>query len=156
MKLIPNFSQKDVKKDIELFLNVRLPLIEKSLNYIGIEFVKKARTSTKLTAKPPFTYPHESTGFYDHTANLRSSIGYVITKNRKKVRQDFQGEGEGKNTGLQKGLEIAKQYSGYALVVVAGMEYAVYVEAKGYDVISNSIPMKLEVETLIKNLTGLK
>jgi len=153
MKLIPQFTQKDVQKDIEIFLNARLPLIEDALNYIGMQFVSNARQNTKLQGK---TYPHAETGFYDHTANLRSSIGYVVTKNKRQVEKNFKGKGTGKRTGLSKALEIAQQHNGYVLSVVAGMEYAVYVEAKGYDVISNSAPLKSEVERIIKQFTGLK
>ena len=71
----------------------------------------------------------------DRTGNLRSSIGYLITHNGNIIQySDFkqvkQGS-EGTKTGKDFAMEIAKQFSSdYVLVVVAGMNYAEYVEAK--------------------------
>lgn len=70
----------------------------------------------------------------DRTGNLRSSIGYIITYKGNIVqysdfRQVKQGS-EGTKTGREFAEEISKQLSSeYALVVVAGMNYAEYVEA---------------------------
>lgn len=70
----------------------------------------------------------------DRTGNLRSSIGYIITYKGNIVqysdfRQVKQGS-EGTKTGKDFAEEIAKQLSNeYVLVVVAGMNYAEYVEA---------------------------
>lgn len=77
--------------------------------------------------------PQESSWF-DQSGNLRSSIGYVIVHNGKiikysgfnQVKQGIDGIKEGKELAV----ELAKQYtSGYALIVVAGMNYAELVEA---------------------------
>lgn len=77
--------------------------------------------------------PQESSWF-DQSGNLRSSIGYVIVHNGKiikysefnQVKQGTDGIKEGKELAK----ELAKQYtSGYALIVVAGMNYAELVEA---------------------------
>ena len=70
----------------------------------------------------------------DHTGNLRSSIGYAIFDyGMKQVESAFAAIGSG-STGSQEGrkmiADLAKEYSRvYALVVVAGMEYAGEVEA---------------------------
>ena len=71
----------------------------------------------------------------DQTGNLRSSIGYIITHNGNIVKHsDFQQVkqgSEGTKTGKDFATEIAKQFSNeYVLVVVAGMNYAEYVEAR--------------------------
>lgn len=77
--------------------------------------------------------PQESSWF-DQSGNLRSSVGYVIVHNGRiikysefnQVKQGTDGIKEGKELAK----ELAKQYtSGYALIVVAGMNYAEYVEA---------------------------
>lgn len=71
----------------------------------------------------------------DHTGNLRSSIGYAIFDyGRKQVESAFASIGNGSN-GSQEGrqmiADLAKEYSQvYALVVVAAMNYADFVEAK--------------------------
>jgi len=75
----------------------------------------------------------------DHSGNLRSSVGYLITMNGKPMVQggfqptnapDGKG-GEGQKVGQEYAESIASRYasSPIALVIVAGMEYAVYVEA---------------------------
>ena len=71
----------------------------------------------------------------DQTHNLRSSIGYGVAKNGHIVLESsfgvVSGGAEGSTTG--KGLleKLTTDYSKYryVLVVVAGMDYAVYVEA---------------------------
>lgn len=77
--------------------------------------------------------PQESS-WYDRSGNLRSSIGYVIVRGGKivtysefnQVRQGSDGIKEGKELAQ----ELAKKYTdGYALIVVAGMNYAELVEA---------------------------
>ena len=71
----------------------------------------------------------------DHTANLRSSIGYAVYDHGSKtIESAFTtlGNGaEGSSEGKKMIQELAKDYSRvYALVVVAGMNYADFVEAK--------------------------
>lgn len=69
----------------------------------------------------------------DHTGNLRNSIGYMILHDGRKVKEDFKAvvssgtEGVGKARAFAE--EIASKYpSGIVLIIVAGMEYAAYVE----------------------------
>lgn len=77
--------------------------------------------------------PQESS-WYDQSGNLRSSIGYVIVRDGKivtysKFNQVKQGS-DGVKEGKELAQELAKKYtSGYALIVVAGMNYAELVEA---------------------------
>lgn len=75
----------------------------------------------------------------DHTGNLRSSIGYMITRDGKPiVKGGFQptsapegNGGKGRQNGENYVDSLTSQYASYqlAMVVVAGMEYAIYVEA---------------------------
>ncbi|MEE9408268.1 MAG: hypothetical protein V3V28_09355 [Polaribacter sp.] len=97
-----------------------------TLRFVGEEFVNKARI----------------TGNYkDITGNLRSSIGYIILKDGKIIDKNFEGEKEGKNQGQKVAKEVAEQHpDGYVLIGVAGMQYAAYVEAKSFDVITGSAP----------------
>lgn len=89
--------------------------------------------------------------FTDRTANLRNSIGYIIVQDGRVILTSFSGntassEGYKGDAALahQKGLTYAQSVAqGYSpdrtyLIVVAGMEYAIYVEAKGYDVITGT------------------
>ncbi|MBR1526685.1 MAG: hypothetical protein IJ640_08505 [Prevotella sp.] len=82
--------------------------------------------------------------WYDHTSNLRSSIGYAIYDyGYKQIESAFEivkngqlGSAEGKRMVD----ELAKEYSNtFALVVIAAMNYAEYVEAiEGKDVLAST------------------
>lgn len=89
-------------------------------------------------------------GFTDRTGNLRSSIGYVVCKDGQPLNIAFEavkGGHEGVNTGQRLALQVAKDNAeGYTLIVVAGMNYAVYVESKGRDVLTSA---EKEAEKLI-------
>lgn len=70
----------------------------------------------------------------DQTGNLRSSIGYAIYDYGKKMMQSsfdtVLNGSEGSAQGKKFVEELASQFANvYALVVVAGMSYAAYVEA---------------------------
>lgn len=72
--------------------------------------------------------------WYDQTGNLRSSIGYAVYDYGVKQLQSafrtvLQG-GEGSSEGKKMISQLGSEYSNaYALVVVAGMNYASHVEA---------------------------
>lgn len=73
--------------------------------------------------------------FQDDTGALRSSIGWAVCKDGSIVYQG--GFSGGNSDGKRKGLEVVRSLAkskGISLVLVAGMEYASYVEAKGFDV----------------------
>ncbi len=79
--------------------------------------------------------------YKDRTGNLRSSLGYIVVSNGKIVHAfNFIGKGQkGKSDGEAYIRQISGRYSnGYALIIVAGMQYAAAVEAKGYDVLTSS------------------
>ena len=85
-----------------------------------------------------------STNSYkDQTGNLRSSIGYVVTVDGRIVNQsDFETVKKG-GDGSKQGAAFAKQLvrrfpKGICLIVVAGMDYAVHVKNRGYDVLDSS------------------
>ena len=93
--------------------------------------------------QPLRNIPKHTPNYIDWTANLRSSIGYVIVVDGKVVkRSSFEAirgrEGDG-SQGAKEGKEFAERLaaqfpSGVALIVVAGMHYAKYVQKRGYDV----------------------
>lgn len=70
----------------------------------------------------------------DHTGNLRSSIGFAVYEQGSKYMESAFSQVLSGTDGSAKGKkminDLAKEYSRvYALVVVAGMEYAGEVEA---------------------------
>lgn len=112
-----------------LLYEVDRQIIE-SLCRVGEEAVKLAKMI------PP------ERGFQDQTGNLRSSIGYVVCCDGKPVNVAFEavkGGHVGVNEGQRLALQVGGQHTeGYTLVVVAGMNYAVYVESKGRDVLTSA------------------
>ncbi len=122
--------QGDIDAKFSAFLDeVERQLIE-SLCRIGEEVVTLAKMI------PP------ERGFTDRTGNLRSSIGYVVCKDGQPINIAFEavkGGHVGVHTGQKLAIDVAKNYpEGYTLIVVAGMDYAVYVESKGRDVLTSA------------------
>lgn len=100
------------------------------------------------------TRARNTDSYKDQTGNLRSSIGYVISVDGRVVQaSDFsvvKSGREGANSGLSYAKRIARSFPhGICLIVVAGMKYASYVSAKGYDVLDSS---ELEAEKLTKKM----
>ncbi len=92
--------------------------------------------------------------YKDQTGNLRNSIGYVVVYNGRVVQQAMTQDNRkgGGRQGTAKGKAFIKELVGEHkknatyLIVVAGMEYASYVSAKGMDVLDSA---ELEAEKLM-------
>lgn len=93
----------------------------------------------------------QTNSYKDRTGNLRSSLGYVIVYDgRIAFESGFQVVKQG-NEGATSGADYARRLAaqhpdGYALIVVAGKEYAAYVSARGFDVL-DSAELTAERET---------
>lgn len=85
-----------------------------------------------------------SESWFDQTGNLRSSIGYAVYDHgMQKIQSAFQivmSGNDGSIAGRKMLRQLANDYSNaYALVVVAGMNYADYVESlKNKDVLAST------------------
>lgn len=83
-------------------------------------------------------------GYNDDTGQLRSSTGYIIYKNGQVKHEDFQlaPYGSDKAPGLKAGRDLAlsqlRESEGWGIMIVAGMEYAEWVQSKGLTVISSA------------------
>lgn len=106
--------------------------IETTLAYLGEQCVIRIRDRSAQES------------WIDQTGNLRSSIGYAILDQGKKVMESAFRIVLSGNQGPQESMryieELAALYANtYALVVVAGMSYADYVEAiDGKDVLAST------------------
>lgn len=93
---------------------------------LGIEKIRK-----KMEKKP----------YQDHTGNLNSSTGFIIYHDGRIVHRDFRESAKGtdKATGLKEGLSLAlavlRESKGWGVVLMSGMEYASWVQGRGYDVL---------------------
>lgn len=130
--LTPLWKKNDIRKLFDKLAERAEFVIMDLLQRTGEEFVKVARLSGQ---------------YDDWTGNLRSSIGYVIVKDGSIVGKDFklsEKEGTDKQTGKREGEQLAMDLvrtfpKGYVLIGVAGMKYAVFVEAmENKDVLTNA------------------
>lgn len=139
---------KTPRGKIQSYLIKRTQAIENAvvynLLYVGEQVVNHARNlpSPSAASFDGHIPPHQP-NYIDWTANLRSSIGYVLvvdgqvvnTSSFEPIKGGTQGAAEGRSFAEQLASEVQK---GIALIVVAGKNYAKYVSAKGYDVIDSA------------------
>jgi hypothetical protein len=124
MGLKPTFTQADVAKRFDKFLDIVERRQIERMKMLGEMCVIHAREL------PP------EIGFHDQTGNLRSSIGYIIFKDGVSVHESFEqvkSGSEGAKTGRNLANKIGEKFrgKGIVLVVVAGMNYALALEANG-------------------------
>lgn len=88
-------------------------------------------------------YARDNRTYTDQTGNLTNSMGYAVARGSEIVNYGGQvQQGEGADAALETAMKMAETLpNSYSLVVVAGMNYAAYVEAKGYNVI---VPAELK------------
>lgn len=115
----------------------------RNLQYIGEECLNAARSTDS---------------YKDQTGNLRSSTGYVIALDGKLVKKSsfevIKEGSEGKKAGLALAKELIDKYpKGAVLIVVAGMDYAVHVANKGYDVLDSAeLTAEMIIPKVMKDL----
>ncbi|OPB98927.1 hypothetical protein BAS10_04465 [Elizabethkingia meningoseptica] len=150
MGIKANFDWNGIDNYLEDRRKLLENLILRNLNYLGMKCVAYAKSLD--------TYK-------DQTGNLRNSIGYVIVKNGLIVEALFQSDSRGPaygtsdKSGEVEGEKFAKEVArnfreGYVLIVVAGMEYASYVEdVRHLDVLQPAETLaKSEVQKIIGNI----
>ena len=146
--ITPQFNSNDIERILREKIEKYHQKVIRILRIVGEKCINEAR---------------EYGSYQDQTGNLRSSIGYIVLKDGKPIEKggfaptergtkkgkDGQKEGE---TFINK---VISQYrSGFVLVVVAGMKYASYVEARNYNVLSSAeLLAEKEVPKLLKALS---
>lgn len=145
MGVIANFTKDDIKKRLDAFLDQIEKQQIKRLQLLGEKCVIEARTNKGYTVR---------------TGALTSSTGYMVFVDGVAIHTAFEAEnGEGSTNGIQTGQIVAEQIgretTGVALVVVAGMNYAAYVEAKGYNVLASAEHLaERELPRMLEDLTN--
>lgn len=131
MGVTANFTKADVKKRIDAFLDVVERQQIKTLQQLGEMCLIEARNNK---------------GYMMQTGALLSSTGYQVFVDGVAIHSQFDAasgaESEAAARGIKTGQTIAEQIGketkGIALVVVAGMNYATYVEARGKNVLTSA------------------
>ena len=129
MGIEAQFTKEDVQERFDAFLG---QIQEKQINallYLGEKCVAHARSIPK------------EQGFEDQTGNLRSSIGYAVFVDGVAIHSfynEVNGGAIGAKAGQELSVKIGERTNGVCLVVTAGMNYALYVESRGRDVIASA------------------
>lgn len=144
MGIKANFTSQMFNRELAKRVQSLENSIIETLRFLGNETLTVVRTQGSYT---------------DQTGNLRSSTGFIITKNGRIVDSvfgtaNFDNDEKGQETGRQYAEQLASKFStGYALIVVAGMNYAAAVEVNKDVLTSGEIYVK---QTLPGLLTQLK
>ncbi|MCC8036707.1 MAG: hypothetical protein LIP02_01005 [Bacteroidales bacterium] len=114
----------EINSYIERKLEIWRQLLIRNFSYIGEQVLNAARSTNS---------------YKDQTGNLRSSLGYVVAVDGRVADISsfavVKNGQEGSKTGADYARKLARKYpKGIVLIVCAGMNYAAYVSAKGYDV----------------------
>ena len=150
MGIEAQFTKEEVQERYSSFVGQIQQQQIKRLQMLGEMCVNHARSVPK------------ETGFEDQTGNLRSSIGYAVFVDGVAVHSAYdevKGGAVGAKAGADLSQKIGERTHGVCLVVTAGMNYALYVEARGRDVIASAeqlaereLPRMLD--RLIDNIRG--
>ena len=113
--------------------------IDRYFRLLQEEYEAKAIKWLTSLGERVVNYARKHGSYTDRTRNLRNSIGYAIVRSGNIIVDGF-GVSEPQSKARAHAIDVASGLKGNKtyLVWVAGMEYARYVEAKGYDVIEGS------------------
>lgn len=121
MGLKSNFNANDARAEFKALAGEYRNKLITAWEYAGELFLSEARNQPQ----------DHALGFYlDQTGNLRNSIAYYIFDNGQLIHRG------GGNSFGESAVLSAIEGVGLEFVGLAGMNYASYVEAKGYNVIS--------------------
>jgi len=136
MMITPNFSMADIEAEINKKIEEQTHEIINTLEYIGIRCVSDAIANR---------------GYTDQTGNLKASIGYMVLNNGVTVSAS-EGSESSQSREFLNSL-VAEHSRGIVLIVVAGMQYASYVEAIGRNVLASAeLLAEREVPEMLKQL----
>lgn len=123
MGINPNFNNNDLNK---LQKEIERQVFEKAIR--GFYYL----------AEILITHAKEKVGYTDRFGHLRSSTGYILFVDGKVYKESYSGTSEGMLAGKDLAKEIKSTISNerIVLVITAGMNYALYVESKGYNVLT--------------------
>lgn len=128
--------------------------------YLAEEVAKREKVFIDALARigeECITEARENGDYLDQTGNLRSSIGYAIIKNGRIVSSSsfdaVNNAKEGKGQSKKLISDLLPEFSqGIALIVVAGMNYAAYVETKRNVISSSELLAKQRARAILEQL----
>lgn len=129
MGLIRQFGDGYITKQVQYFQQQVELAMKLLLQEFGEELV--------AFAKDTHTYT-------DRTGNLTNSISYAIVRKKEILYYNEVQREEANAAALKVAMKMAESLSdAYSLIIVAGMNYAAFVESRGYNVI---LPAELKAK----------
>ena len=137
--ITPQFTPADIERMLQEKIAKYEEKIVRILRFVGEKCINEAR---------------EYGSYQDRTGNLRSSIGYIVLKEGKPIEKGGFTPTERGTDGGKSGQKEGEAFINKVLVVVAGMKYASYVEARNYNVLTSAeLLAEREVPKLLKALS---
>lgn len=134
MGMIRQFGDGYITKQVQYFQQQVELAMKLLLQEFGEKFV--------AFAKDTHTYT-------DRTGNLTNSISYAIVRHKEILYYNEVQREEANAAALKVAMKMAESLSdAYSLIVVAGMNYAAFVESRGYNVI---LPAELKAKQEFTN-----
>lgn len=138
----PTFNRDDIRKALrQNFADKLYRIYLRGLRIVGEKAVAYARSLNT---------------YMDQTGNLRSSVGYAIYHDGRLIERNFK-QTLGGSQGVTEGEKHAASKvpsKGFALIVVAGMDYALAVQTRGYDVLDGAeIEAEKELDKYMRLVT---
>ena len=134
MGIIRQFGDGYITKQVQYFQQQVELAMKLLLQEFGEELV--------AFAKDTHTYT-------DRTGNLTNSISYAIVRHKEILYYNEVQREEANAAALKVAMKMAESLSdAYSLIVVAGMNYAAFVESRGYNVI---LPAELKAKQEFTN-----
>lgn len=134
MGLIRKFGDGYITKQVQYFQQQVELAMKMLLQEFGEELV--------AFAKDTHTYT-------DRTGNLTNSISYAIVRHKEIIYYNEVQREEANAAALKVAMKMAENLSdAYSLIIVAGMNYAAFVESRGYNVI---LPAELKAKQEFTN-----
>lgn len=138
---------EEIEAYVEEEIQKRVGLVIDAFKRIGEECISVARVKVQAIPKD----------YTDRSGHLRSSVGYAILDNGVLVQEPtvvdaLDADGEGERRAKEYIKKLQSEYNeGLVLIVVAGMDYAAYVQAKGYDVL---VSADMKMEEMVERMTA--
>ena len=142
MALKSNYNEGRIRRETEQQAETLYQKIIDAFIYAAEEFIVNARGQMQ---------DHAMGTYLDQTTNLRNSIGYFIFHNGELVHE------KNEITTNKSKIEEFIKPSGFQMILIAGMNYASYVESKGYNVISyQADTCMIDLAGYLENLEVIK
>ena len=104
---------------------------EKMRNIVITRLAEIGKESVEIAR----SLPDKGGTYKNRTGRLHDSIGFLVTADGQPVAEDFISA-EGRRCAM---AQVGKYGEGFALIIVAGAEYAMDVHVRGYDVLDSAV-----------------